>query len=171
MQIIHFSSINRRRCALILWMYLFLTQSDGKFWPCVSQVSARHLTVYTCTGTAHAGKTTLLNLERPSAQLTERARNKGSDGEGWGRCKVINYLWVKSNKRQEFQMGGGRDSHGPHSLPRHIVAILCRKNKKAEKWKWESCLWGLCSAIQMCLQLHSIFLFFPPLCCIFMRLL
>lgn len=54
--------------------------------------------------------------------------------EGWGRCKVINNLWVKSNKRQKG-VGWGALADRPCLLRRHI--IIMPKKRRAGGWKWD----------------------------------
>lgn len=61
---------------------------------------------------------------------TERVRQRERDSRRWGRCKVINYLWVKSNKRREFRPAAGLLTG---TVPIWFsVAPLSSKNNKAE---------------------------------------
>lgn len=124
---LHCDPISASHHVVILWMHFIVLYSlwnpmalyfhlpswnRTKYnpWPLISALC---FMVYTHTSRTHTHthtcpyKITSFNLERPSPQLTERVRQKGRDWERWGRCKVINYLWVKSNKRQEFRWAAG----------------------------------------------------------------
>lgn len=81
----------------------------------------------------HTYKITLFNLECPP-QLTERVRQRERDWGRWGRCKVINYLWLKSNKRKEFRSAASilTDRQNPYLLKRHNIIILWKTKLKYE---------------------------------------
>lgn len=127
----------------------------------MSLVSALHLTVFICTGTPHTGKPHCSTLSvLLHSWLRGRETKEAMERNGGGAKSSIIYGWNLIRGRSF------RWAAGVLTQPLFAATSHCRypvEKKKAEIWKWESCLRGLCSAIQMCLRLHSIhFLFFSP---------
>lgn len=131
-------------------------------------ISAFSVTVCTNTHThahdAHRRKRiTLFNLERPSAQLTERVRQKESDWERWGRCKVINNLLLKSNKRLEFTWAACILTDRPCLLRCDIIIIPWKTKLKYEDGRIVYCVcvpW-YSNTLQTAVRSIQLFVFSP----------